>query len=173
MLFAENTALHMQNYFTTELICAALLHDTIEDTELTFEDIKLEFGEIIATHVQDLTRIKECGTKITAGESIEQLYIQQKIGSIIVKMFDRIHNMQTINSKSPESIKRTVDETLKNFIITSIFLESKEIENMLTQLCYKNLYNNNTINISNKNILTYPTFQNEINRERILNLLES
>jgi len=31
MLFAENTALHMQNYFTTELICAALLHDTIED----------------------------------------------------------------------------------------------------------------------------------------------
>jgi (p)ppGpp synthase/HD superfamily hydrolase len=152
ILLAENCFAYMQNYFTTETIAAALLHDTIEDTELTLENLKLEFGEIIATYVEDLTRIKTCGKKITAGESIEKLFIEGKTSSIIIKMFDRIHNLQTINAKSEKSIKKTVDETLKDFIPILITLETPELLHKLTELCYKSL-NVNIIDFTYKNII--------------------
>jgi len=125
---------YFRRYFTHEIIAGALLHDTIEDTTLTFEDIKHEFGETIAIHVEDLTRVKEYG-KITAAESLEELYLQDKYGSIIIKLFDRVHNLQTIGAKSLEKIKKIVDETVTYFLTISSEIAGTEFERMLSALC--------------------------------------
>jgi len=138
VLLTKSTKHSGRRFFTTDLLAAALLHDTIEDTTLTFEDIKHEFGETIAIHVEDLTRVKEYG-KITAAESLHILYRQGKKGSIVVKLLDRIHNVQTIGAKSPEKIKKIIDETVKTFLTVCIHIEMEELENMLTDLCLKHL----------------------------------
>jgi (p)ppGpp synthase/HD superfamily hydrolase len=125
---------YFRRYFTHEIIAGALLHDTIEDTTLTFEDIKHEFGETIAIHVEDLTRVKEYG-KITAAESLEELYLQDKYGSLTIKLFDRVHNLQTIGAKSPEKVKKIIDETLGHFTTLAVYLEIPNAEQVLYQLC--------------------------------------
>ena len=88
--------------FKTDIIVSAILHDTIEDTELTFENILQEFGIAVANQVLDLTRIYKEGHKISSAEMVESLWKQKKYEVLLIKLFDRLHNMQTIKSKSPE-----------------------------------------------------------------------
>lgn len=64
--------------FRTDVIVTAILHDTLEDTELTKEQISQEFGWKVANQVMDLTRIKEDGIKISAAEAVEILYKEKK-----------------------------------------------------------------------------------------------
>jgi len=130
--------------FRTDIIITSILHDTIEDTELTKEKIAEEFGWKIANQVQDLTRIKEDGIKISSAEMVELLYMEKKHAVLLIKLFDRLHNMQTISTKSPEKIKKIVEETLKSFISLSIYLRPRisktfQLEDMLNDLCYKSI----------------------------------
>ena len=62
----------------TDIIVTSILHDTLEDTELTFEMIETIFGKIVANQVMDLTRIKEDGEKISSAVMVESLWIQKK-----------------------------------------------------------------------------------------------
>ncbi len=68
-MLAEFVAEEVPKLFTTIMLQAALLHDTIEDTELTEEAITEIFGPEVAKHVEGLTRIKSYG-KISSGESL-------------------------------------------------------------------------------------------------------
>ena len=94
-LFAEYAAKEDVQYYTTDLIITAILHDTIEDTSLTKEMISQAFNESIASKVEDLTRIK-VNKKIPAGETLELVYPQNKKDILYIKLFDRLHNMRTI-----------------------------------------------------------------------------
>lgn len=130
--------------FRTDILVTSILHDTIEDTELTKEKILQEFGENIANQVMYLTRIKEDGTKISSAEMVELLYKEKKYDILLIKIFDRLHNIQTISAKSPTKIKKTIAETIKRFITLSIYLDGRihralKIEEIITELCYKNL----------------------------------
>ncbi len=69
IMLAEFVAEEVPKLFTTIMLQAALLHDTIEDTELTEEAITEIFGPEVAKHVEGLTRIKSYG-KISSGESL-------------------------------------------------------------------------------------------------------
>ncbi len=177
-LFAEHVAIKEPQYFKTDLIVTALLHDTIEDTKLTKDMISKIFNEQIADQVYDLTRVKEDGHKISAGEIIEQLLIEKKYGILLIKQFDRIHNAETLGVKSPEKVKKIIDETIKYFVKISIYYETAEIENILTDLCYKylpitELKSPNSIKSRLDNyLLPSLTFQNELNQKHILHLLE-
>ena len=119
-LLAEYTAEYDTKYFRTDLLVTAILHDTIEDTELTFEMIKITFGEIIACQVVDLTRIRKNKHKISSAEIANSLWLQKKYDILLIKLFDRLHNLQTIDAKSPEKIKKIVNETFNSFIIFSV-----------------------------------------------------
>ncbi len=126
----------VSNYlFSTEAMVVSILHDTIEDTELTSDMIGLIFNPEIASKVNDLTRIR-FGKKITSTEILEQLYAEQKKDGLIIKLFDRLHNLHTINVKSVEEIKHTVLETLKSFLTVAAYCQLKDIENMLSRLCF-------------------------------------
>jgi (p)ppGpp synthase/HD superfamily hydrolase len=129
--------------FRTDIIVTSILHDTIEDTVLTKEMIAESFGNIIARQVEDLTRIKENG-KITSAEMVERLYKEKKKDVLLVKLFDRLHNMQTIGAKSLEKMQKIVDETLQIFLLLAAVLEVREIEIELSKycLCTTSNYNN-------------------------------
>ncbi|XVN41540.1 MAG: HD domain-containing protein [Rickettsia endosymbiont of Argas persicus] len=122
--------------FRTDVIVTSILHDTIEDTELTYEEIAEEFGIKVANQVMDLTRIKEGGIKISSAEMVEILYKEKKHDVLLIKLFDRLHNIQTISAKSPEKIKKIVDETLEYFIAITMYFSILKIETDLTALCH-------------------------------------
>ena len=87
-------------------ICAALLHDVVEDTEYTTEDIEAMFGKKIAQIVDGLTKISGgiFGSQASAqAENFRKLLLTMSddIRVILIKMADRLHNMRTLQSMPP------------------------------------------------------------------------
>ena len=98
-------------------ICAALLHDVVEDTEYTVEDISNIFGEKIAQIVDGLTKISGgiFGDKASAqAESFKKLLLTMSddIRVILIKISDRLHNMRTLGSQPPHKQYKIAGETL-------------------------------------------------------------
>ncbi|MFU7502940.1 MAG: HD domain-containing protein [Candidatus Tisiphia sp.] len=137
-MFASYTAQAVHQLFNTNMIVTSLLHDTIEDTTLTEEMITQIFGSLIASQVEALTRIKPYG-KISSKEILDLLVQQEKYDVALIKIFDRIHNLQTLGAKSPEKALKIVKETIGYFITLCIRLEIPTAEQQLVNLCYKNL----------------------------------
>lgn len=137
-MFAEYTIKEIKQYYTTDLIVTSILHDTIEDTALTEEMVLNIFGRIVASQVMDLTRIKDNGIKISSAEIVDLLFKKRKDDVLIIKIFDRLHNMQTIGFKSSEKIKKVINETLKHFLALSEVLELPGLCDILYNECYKN-----------------------------------
>ncbi len=93
----------------------------------------------VAKHVEDLTRIKPYG-KITAEESLNLLIKQQRYNTALIKLFDRVHNIQTLGAKSPEKAKKIIEETLINFVTIAAYFKIPVIKEGLLFLCYQYLY---------------------------------
>ncbi|WP_342270593.1 HD domain-containing protein [Rickettsia endosymbiont of Orchestes rusci] len=137
-MLAEFTAYEAPKLFIPSMLNAALLHDTVEDTPLTEDDITKIFDKDIASKVEGLTRVKPYG-KISAEESLN-LLIQQKRHDIgLIKVFDRIHNIQTLGAKSPEKAKKIIEETLISFITLAIYLEIPIVKQKIVDLCFQHL----------------------------------
>ena len=137
-LFAEYTGKEDRLYYTTNLVITSVLHDTIEDTKLTKDMIARIFNESVASKVDDLTRIK-IDRKITAGETVNLLFLQHKKDLLHIKLFDRLHNMRTISSMPLEKRKKIVEETFDYFILLAKCLELDEIKQELIKLYYQHL----------------------------------
>ncbi|BBJ31973.1 hypothetical protein RAS_10820 [Rickettsia asiatica] len=108
--------------YKSYMINVALLHDTIEDTILIHADISKIFDKNIADSIERLTRIKPYG-KISSGEMLNLLIQEQRYDIALIKVFDRLHNLQTINAKSPEKVLETVKETIESFLLIAAYLE--------------------------------------------------
>ena len=121
--------------FKTNVIVTSILHDVIEDTELSEEMINYLFGSTIARQVENLTRIKKT-KKISSLEMIQSLLQQNKDDLLVIKYFDRLHNMQSIKVKSPEKIKQISKETLDVFLSLAPRLKiGNEEQDLLIKLC--------------------------------------
>ncbi|EPS66460.1 guanosine polyphosphate pyrophosphohydrolase/synthetase, partial [Genlisea aurea] len=92
------------------------------------------FGPLIADQVADLTRIKN-GYKISSKELIESLWLQKKYDLLLIKLIDRLHNMQTIHAKPIDKIQKTVTETVQSFIAFAMHAQFKDLETIMYQLC--------------------------------------
>jgi len=121
-------------FLNTNIFVTSILHDALKDTKLTFEMISDIFGLVIAGQVQDLTRIKFDGTKITAAETLLLSHAQNKMDIVHIKLFDRLHNMRTISAKSPEKARKIVEETLLYFVPAAKSLCLIDIANELAKL---------------------------------------
>lgn len=123
--------------FKTDMIVTSVLHDTIEDTELTFEMLRQLFGGVVARQVMDLTRTASGDSyeKISSAETVERLFAQKKYGLLLIKQFDRLHNMQTIGAKHSDAIHRITEETIGHFITLAAFLGMRMVEEELIRTC--------------------------------------
>lgn len=163
----------------TDVITASILHDIIEDTEVTVRMIQNTFGQRIAEMVDRLTRDRPDGSKLSVGEILNNSYQEKDREVLLIKLFDRLHNMQTLGVKSPEKIKKIADETLLIFIALAIYLEIVEIKQKLSELCIKEIFTQqglippviqNTFSFVNSPLSFPQDFQNEI--EQIYKLKE-
>lgn len=123
----------------TDVIVASILHDIVEDTEVTVEMIHGSFGQRIAEMVDRLTRDRPDGTKLSVEDILNNSY-QEKDGEVLlIKLFDRLHNIQTLGAISPEKVKKITKETLNFFIVTTMYMGYKNLEKTIYEICCKNL----------------------------------
>jgi GTP pyrophosphokinase len=99
-------------------IITGLLHDTVEDTHATIEDIRREFGETVAALVDGVTKISKMQFKTSTerqGENIRKMIVAmgKDVRVILVKLADRLHNMRTLNHMAYEKQARIALETLE------------------------------------------------------------
>ena len=120
-------------------ICAALLHDVVEDTEYTVEDIEQNFGKKIAQLVEGLTKISGgiFGDKASAqAENFRKLLLtmSEDIRVVLIKMADRLHNMRTLGSMAPNKQYKIAGETLYIYAPLAhrlgLFAIKTELENL-------------------------------------------
>lgn len=98
-------------------IVAALLHDVVEDTHYTLDDIEQEFGETIARIVNGLTKISRLNKEQDASIQAENfrkmlLTLNDDVRVILIKIADRLHNMQTMDAMPPHKQLKIASETL-------------------------------------------------------------
>lgn len=123
-------------------ICAALLHDVVEDTDYTVEDIKQHFGPKIAQLVEGLTKISGgiFGDKASAqAENFRKLLLtmSEDIRVVLVKMADRLHNMRTLGSMAPNKQYKIAGETLYIYAPLAHRLGLFAIKTELEDLAFK------------------------------------
>ena len=102
-------------------IASALLHDVVEDTDVTLEDIKLLFGNDVAFLVDGVTKIDNIvfkSEKHKQAENFTKLFLSlaKDLRVIIIKFADRLNNMETIEYLSPKKRKEVATETREIFV---------------------------------------------------------
>ena len=123
-------------------ICAALLHDVVEDTEYTVDDIRQQFGKKIAEFVSGLTKISGgiFGDKASAqAENFRKLLLtmSEDIRVVLIKMADRLHNMRTLSSMPPSKQYKIAGETLYIYAPLAHRLGLFSIKTELEDLSFK------------------------------------
>lgn len=126
-------------------IITALLHDTVEDTVISLEDIQIHFGVDIAKLVDGVTKlakIKFQPDNIREGENFRKLLLamSEDIRVLIVKLADRLHNMRTVNFLSDKKARRIALETMEIYAPLAERIGMQKMKNELQDLAFKVLY---------------------------------
>ena len=114
----EVAAILAEMKLDTATIVAALLHDTVEDTEATHQEIVDKFGSEIASLVDGLTKIAKLDMvtkEATQAENLRKLLLamSRDVRVLLVKLADRLHNMRTLHHVKPEKRQRIAQETME------------------------------------------------------------
>ncbi len=140
----------------TKSILAALLHDVVEDTEVTIEEIQHQFGDKISAIVDGLTKISGVFVNRTdlQAENFRKILMTMTgdLRVIIIKLADRLHNMRTLESMPPNKQLKIAGETLYIYAPLAHRLGLYAIKSELEDLCLKYLHPQDYDNIVN-NIL--------------------
>ncbi|OOG53959.1 bifunctional GTP diphosphokinase/guanosine-3',5'-bis(diphosphate) 3'-diphosphatase [Rhodanobacter sp. B05] len=128
-----------------ETLIAAILHDTLEDTELSREALAAEFGEVVAELVDGVTKLDKMrfGSRQEAdAESFRKMLLAmaRDLRVILIKLADRLHNMRTLGAKDPVSRRRIARETLEIFAPIAQRLGMNKFKAELQDMGFRTLY---------------------------------
>ena len=160
-----------------ETIIAALLHDLIEDTDITYEDIKSKFGNEIADIVDGVTKldkIKYNSTEEAKADAIRKMVIamSRDIRVLILKLADRLHNIKTIEFHNEWKQEKIASETLYVYAPLAHRLGLQSIKHELEDISFKILFNKQNNEIQEQITLENPNRNKQIDESiSIINTL--
>jgi GTP pyrophosphokinase len=127
----------------TETLCAALLHDTVEDTTYTLDQLRTDFGDVIAALVDGVTKLD----KVKYGEAAEAETVRKMVVAmsrdirvLVIKLADRLHNMRTLRYLPRHKQERKARETLEIFAPLAHRLGMNTLKWELEDLAFQTLY---------------------------------
>ena len=147
-------------------IATGLLHDTIEDTKITYNTVEKEFGKEVADLVEGVTKISQLEDKATQNSKAENfrkliLATSKDIRVLLVKVADRLHNMRTLNSITDlEKRQRIAKETMEIYAPLSDRMGMNHIRDELEDLSFAEL------NPEARNLIVDRLSLNKKNREK-------
>lgn len=153
-------------------IMAAILHDVIEDTDVTKEQIASEFNPEVAELVDGVTKLSKIDSRSRAeaqAENVRKMFLAmaQDLRVIIVKLADRLHNMQTLGNMPPDKKRRIAKETLEIYAPIANRLGMNDVRHQLESLGFKALYPNRF------NILNHAVKKSRGNRKEIVDTIQN
>ena len=127
-----------------DTVCAGLLHDTLEDTETTKEDIAEQFNKNIANLVDGVTKLAKMNFSSKEEQNLANTRkiitgITDDVRIIIVKLADRLHNMRTLEYKTPFKQKENALETMEIFVPLAYYIGAYRIKSELEDLSLRYL----------------------------------
>lgn len=128
-----------------DTLVAAILHDTIEDTPLTREEVAAQFGETVAELVDGVTKLDKLqfrDRREADAESFRKMLLAmaQDLRVILIKLGDRLHNMRTLAAKSADARRRIARETLEIYAPIAQRLGMNLVKSELQDLGFRALY---------------------------------
>src|ERR1700732_5010199 len=140
----EVAAILTEHKLDDATIAAALLHDTIEDTETTRTEIDQLFGKDIGRLVEGLTKLKRLdlvSREATQAENLRKLLlaIAEDVRVLLVKLADRLHNMRTLDHMPPEARRRSAEETIDIYAPLAARIGMYEMREELENLAFREL----------------------------------
>jgi GTP pyrophosphokinase len=128
-------------------IMTAILHDTVEDTDATLDDIKKNFGENVSSLVDGVTKLTQIESKTVEGKQAENfrklvLAMSEDIRVLLVKLADRLHNMQTLHHFSDriDKQRRIARETIEIYAPLAERIGMHKFKEQLEDLSFSFLY---------------------------------
>jgi GTP pyrophosphokinase len=128
---------------TTSTIIAALLHDTVEDTEYDLEHLRADFGDEVAGLVDGVTKLDKVKYgQASASETVRKMVVAmaRDIRVLVIKLVDRQHNMRTLSYLSPEKQEQKARETLEIYAPLAHRLGMNSVKWELEDLAFASLY---------------------------------
>ena len=130
-----------------DALCAALLHDVMEDQGITKQELLEKFGNDVADMVDGLSKLDRLDFATKAQQQAESfrkmlLAMARDIRVILIKLADRLHNMRTLDAVSPEKRRRIARETLEIYAPISHRLGLNALYRELQDLCFQAIYPN-------------------------------
>jgi (p)ppGpp synthase/HD superfamily hydrolase len=136
---------------TTNVIVTAILHDIVEDTEVTAGMILDAFGRRIEEMVDRLTRDRPDGSKLSVKEILSNAYEKDDKEVLLIKVVDRLHNMQTIGTNNSIKQIKASQQTLSYIIPMCAYLGNIKVEIKIGKIINKILkYENSNSLLKNK-----------------------
>lgn len=123
-------------------ICAAIMHDVVEDTNVTLEEIKEQFGENVANLVDGVTKLTAMNfsNKLDNKNANMRKIItsfRKDVRIILIKLADRLHNMRTLEYKDPKKRKIKALETMDLYVPLAYFIGAYNVKSELEDLSFK------------------------------------
>ena len=139
-----------------DTVCAGLLHDTLEDTHITKEDISHDFNPVIASLVDGVTKISKLNFSTKQEQNLANTRkiitgITSDVRIIIIKLADRLHNMRTLEYKTEFKQKENSLETIDIFAPLAYYIGEYRIKSELEDLSFRYLKPDIYMNLLEKN----------------------